>query len=410
MTVESLAINRTAGPGLVADTAASLIISAGTVKTDGGAALDIQDSDIDATLTSIDANHSTFGVRVVNSTGSLLVEGGSTVGSGGTIQNTTTGVILDRAGTVQLKRMNFVDNQTGIQSDGTEYLSLYALSVSGSSGYAVDSLNDKTLIVDSSVFFENGALGGGTLRVRSDKLDNYQVGLTNNIITDENGTAVLVENSGASAGSSLTLALRRNDILSSRDGTTAIRVNWNGPMGIEASNNVFQLDGDQMTALSLASPSATDSLSAAFVNNTLVFNGSSSVGFNVSAAATSTVGLGGNTLTFNRNNSTGLIFSGAGETSLWLEANNLTANASGTTGFLFTTIAAGSDVRIDSNILDFTDGSSVVDRGFVFTTLGDTVELKGTTNNLLDGVVNPLVIQPGKTTGGFYINSVLQQP
>lgn len=410
VTIDSLTINRTAGPGLIADTAASLTVSAGNVTTVGAAALDIKDSNIAATLTSVNVDHGVFGIQVVNSTGSLLVQGGAAANSGGTIQNTTTGVILNKAGTVQLQRMQFLANQTAIQSTGTGYLSLFGLNVSGTSGYAVDSLNDKSLLIDSSTFTTSGALGGGTVRIGSDKLDNYQVSLTNNIITDANGTAVLVENMGVSAGSSLTLAVRHNLITSMRDGTTALSVNWNGPLGIEVSGNTFALNGAQMTGLSLVSTSASDALSASLINNTLVLAGSSSTGFNVNAAATSTVTVGGNTLTFNGNNSTGVVFSGAGQASLWLSSNNLTANASGTTGFLFPTVAAGSTVTIDSNRLNFADGSAVIDRGFVFTTLGNTVALQGTTDNILTGVVQPLLIPSGKTTGGFYINSVLQQP
>lgn len=409
--MSSLTINRTAGAGLVADGATSLAINAGTITTIGGAAVDLQNSANDITLTAVNVDQANYGIRLVDTTGSFMIAGSAIAHSGGTIQNVTTGVLLDNAGTVELDWLRLQSMQTGVQSSGTGYLALNRLNATGLSGYAVDSINDRALFIGSSTFTDNGALGDGTLRMQTNEFSNYQVTISDNIITDANGKAIQILNSGSSAGSSLTLALRNNLITASRDGQAATQVAWNGPLGVEVSGNTFHINGASMTGVELASLSGTSNFTSTITQNTMYLNGAQATGYRVAASATSSVEFSSNGLQFTGNNGTGFAFTGVGTSTLYLRNNNLVSTAAtGTTGFLMSNLAAGSTVQINSNTLNFADGTNIMDRGFVFTTLANPVSLQGTSDNLLTGVLQPLIIPSGQTTGGFFINSVYQQP
>lgn len=411
ITFSYLTLNRTAGPGLLADTASSLTITDGTITTVGGAAVDIQNSANAIALTSVNVNGGAYGIRLNNTTGTFQVKGNGVLDSGGTIQNVTTGVILNHAGSIELDWVRLTATQTGVQSSGNDYLALFRLDAVGNTGYAVDSLDDRALFIGSSTFAGNGALGGGTIRMQSDQFDNYQVTIADNTITDANGKAIQILNSAGSAGSSMTLAFRNNTIEASRDSQTAVQVQWNGPVGFEFSGNTLTLDGVNMIGVDLASQSNTSNLSATFTRNTLHMVGGQAIAYRVAASATSAVEMSNSGFEFVGNNSTGFSFTGVGAAQLYLVNNNLlSTTGTGSTGFLMNNVAAGSNVRIDSNSMNFDNGSAVIDRGFVFTTLTSPVALQGTYDNVLNSVTQPLVIPSGQTTGGFFINSSWQQP
>ncbi len=67
------------------------------------------------------------------------------------------------------------------------------------------------------------------------------------------------------------------------------------------------------------------------------------------------------------------------------DSNAIVDNAFGGTGILFDAIAAGSTVRFDGNEMNFKSTGVVVDRGIIFTTMGETVQLQGTRNNVIQG-------------------------
>lgn len=411
VTFSNLTIERTGGAGLVGNTISSLTIDDGTIDTDHGAAVDLQNSDNDITLTSINANHTTYGIRLDQTTGSFVLEGDGAAHSGGTIQNTTNAVVLNNAGTVELNWLKLTANQTGVLSTNTTYLGLFHLDATSNVGYAVDALNTKSLFIGASNFVGNGTIGGGTLRVQSNVFGNYQLSIANNTISDANGKAIQILNSGPSVGSSLTMAIRNNTIVSSRDGETMAQIHWNGPLGIEVSGNTFYLNASNMTGFDIRSLSTTSNMSTVITQNTMYLMEAQDTGYSIQASAGSSVEFSSNGLQFNGNNGTGFTFTGVGQSNLYLRNNNLVSTAaSGTTGFLMGNLAAGSTVAINSNSLNFNDSSAVVDRGFVFTTLANPVSLQGTQDNILTGVIQPLVIPAGQTTGGFYINSVYQQP
>ncbi len=400
---DALVVDGTLGPGAVVRNVDALTISDGILTTAGAAAFDAEDSNFDVDLTRVSVDDGPAGIRLINVTGSFTVTGTD----GGEIQNTDIGAIINNAGTVYLRNMRFTDNGTAISSQRADLLGMYGLTVTGSTGYAVDSLNDDLLSVQSSTFASNGAIDGGTIRVRADAAGSYRSEFLSNSISDANGTPLLITNSGGAVGSALDTTISGNAISASRGGKSAIHLAWNGPVGTTISGNSFALSGSGMTGVRIEAPATTDDLTASISSNVLNFSGSSSVGVNVIAAGESNMQIQSNQVSFSATGGTGLRFELSGTTSTWLAGNTITDTGSAATGIHFVKLEDLSRIQLDGNAIQLQTTSSAIDRGILFGTIDGTVQLFGTVDNTVTGATDPFFIPSGRSTGSFPINGVL---
>jgi len=76
-------------------------------------------------------------------------------------------VLINSFGNTTLSSIDFVNNAVAIQSTGSNQLTMYGLRISGSTGYAIDSTNDGTLSLTSSILNSNGTNGSGTMRIQA---------------------------------------------------------------------------------------------------------------------------------------------------------------------------------------------------------------------------------------------------
>lgn len=400
---DALVVESTTGPGVVVRDVDALTITDGALSTAGAAAFDAQDSNLAVNFTSVSVDDGPFGLRLVDVTGSFTVQGLDS----GEIQKTDVGAILNNAGTVFLQNMKFTNNATAIASQNTELLRLAGITVTGSTGYAIDSLNDDLLSVQNSTFSANGAIDGGTIRVRADTAGTYRSEFLSNSIVDVNGTPILFASSGAASVATLDTTVSGNTIVASRGGKSGVDVNWNGPTGVTISGNTFTLTGGAMTGVRVETPSASDSLSATINSNTMNFSGSSSVGVNVIAAGESNLQLQANQISFSASGGTGLRFDLSKTTSTWLAVNTITDTGSGATGINFVEVADLSRLQFDGNSILLQSSSSAIDRGIVFGTINGTVQLFGTVDNTVSGATDPFFLPTGRSSGSFPINGVL---
>ncbi|HVJ86766.1 MAG TPA: right-handed parallel beta-helix repeat-containing protein [Caulifigura sp.] len=407
--IKNMTLNLTKGAGMVVDNVDELTINKGTIKTTENIAVDISDSNTDINLTWIDANDGPVAIRIVDSTGGFVVNGQGKLGSGGVIQNMDTAVILDNAGTVGLRYMNFVNNTNGITSANSDYVVLDYLQIGGTTNYAVDSRNDSLHSISNSYLAENGALGGGTIRYRADAFGTYVAQIVSSTIIDNNGTPISYAGLAGSEGSSLNYLMDGTVVQANRGGVSAFDVQWNGPIGLTINGSEFTLNEANQRAVNVVGTSTTDRLTAAITNNIINADDTSAVGLRFIAAGTSTLNIVGNGIAFNGGNGIGMQFNLADDAMVLLDTNAVIDNAFGATGFLFDDIAAGSTVRIDGNSMQFKSTGVVVDRGIIFTSMGETVQLQGTRNNVIQGATTPFQAPSGKSTGSFRLNGATVQ-
>lgn len=407
ITFGNLDIDSTNGVALFGRDLTSLKIARGSLTSVGAGAVDIEDSTIDVTLDQVSVDGGPFGIRLVQNTGIFQIAGNNAYASGGTIKNTTTGVILTSTGTATLNWLDLTDNGTGIQSSGNDFVTFNVMRISGSTGYALDAQNDDGLILKNSILANNGAVGGGTIRAQATVTGNYQWLIQQNLISDHNGTPILLQTQAAANGSSLGTTIDHNTITSDRSGVTLVSINWNGPLSVMVSKNVLNAAANNMTGVSVVGTSVTDAVNARITSNAMTFTGSMGTGALVAAAAGSSLQVDANSVDFEGVSGTGLRFNLAGVSTAWIYSNTITDNAGTGTGMLFDTVAANSRVQIEANNIKLMSGDLTPHRGIIFTTVTPTIQLFGNYNNVITNASQVFSMPVNSATGKIIINGAL---
>lgn len=412
ITINNLAIDTTNAKGLYAVGLDLLTINGGTIKTVNAPAVDILNSTINTKLNSVSANGGPVGISLVQSTGVFTITGNGSVGTGGLIQNTNTGVLINNFGTSNLSWMNFTNNATAIQSNKSASLTLAGLQIGSSTGYAIDSMDDSVLILQSSLLSGNGSIGGGTIRVQADAVGTFASNFTNNTIVDNNGTAIQFLSQPSAAGASLATTIQSNTLTGYRGGSSIVGVNWNGPASVNVSSNAISAYGSSMTGVLVQDTSTTDSLSLLVGGNGIAFasGATSGTAVNVISAGTSTIQTTQNQISFNAAGGIGLRYSLAGTSTDYIAGNIITDSAGGATGMLFDSVAANTRMQIDGNTINLLASDLATHRGIIFTQVSPTIQFTGTSNNLVYNATTPqnvFSIPVNSATGGFYINGSL---
>ena len=412
ITINNLALNTTNAKGLYALGLKLLTVNGGYITTVNAPAVDILNSTINTKLSSVSADGGTVGISLVQSSGAFSIVGNGSYGTGGTIKNTNTGVMIDNFGSTTLNWLNLTSNATGIQSNKSSSLVMGGLQINGSTGYAIDSLDDSVLSLSSSVLASNGSIGGGTIRVQADAVGTFQSNISNNSITDNNGTAIQFLTQPSAAGASLATTVQSNTLVGYRGGSSIVGVNWNGPASVNISSNAISLYGSSMTGVMVQETSTTDSLTLLVSSNSMAFaNGANAgTGVRVTTAGTSQIQTTQNQIDFKGTGGIGLRYSLGGTSTDYIAGNIITDEAGGATGMLFDAVAANTRMQIDGNTINLLSSDLTTHQGIVFTAVTPTIQFTGTANNLVYNATTPqnvFSIPVNSATGGFYINGSL---
>lgn len=407
ITLGNLNIEGTNTVGLYGRSLTSLVVKNGTITTINGGAVDIQGSTINTTLGQVSVDGGPFGIRLVQNTGTFALVGNSAYATGGTIKNTTTGVILTSSGSTALNWLDLTNNGTGIQSTGNNLVQFNTMRITGSGGYALDSMNDLVMMIGNSTLTNNGTIGGGTIRAQANAVGNYQWLVQQNLITDHNGTPILMQTQAAGNGASLGTTIQQNTINADHAGATLVNINWHGPLSVKVANNALNAGADNMTAVALVDASTTDSVNARITNNAATFTGSQGTGILLSAAAGSTLQVDNNQVDFKGVGGTGLHFNLGGISSTWIYSNIITDEAGSATGMLFDSVAASSRLQIEANTINLLSTDLTVHRGIIFTSVTPTIQFAGSVSNVINNASTIFSIPVNSSTGSIIINGAL---
>jgi hypothetical protein len=382
--------------------------------------MDIESSAIAVQLGSVSVNGGPFGIKLNGSAGTFAILGGNAYGTGGTIQNTTiAGVLINSFGDTGLNWVDFVNNASGIQSTGSHILGLAGLRINGSTGYAVDSMNDIGFSLSNSFVQNNGSVGGGSIRVQANVVNTYVWHVVSNTIADPNGTAVQFNGLAGSAGSTLTSQITGNVITANNSGSTVIAMNWNGPETATVGSNTITANASNMTAIQLQDTSSADILTASVGGNVIVFSGAgatSGTGIWVidgKSGSTSTVlsslSVASNSINFQGTGGTGFRFGSYNETTNSIVGNTITDQAGGGTGMQFDYVAANSTIGITGNTITLLAGSPLQQTGIIFNQVAPMIGLTppgyANFNFINNASAQRIVIIPkGTANGGIFAN------
>ncbi|HND52198.1 MAG TPA: right-handed parallel beta-helix repeat-containing protein, partial [Pirellulaceae bacterium] len=146
-------IANTAGVGLyVHDSTGLFQTTSGAVANTGGAAIDIANSTLNTTLTSVSSKGATTGLSLSNTAGTFTISGGGAPGTGGTIQNAFTGVLLANAPNVTINDLTVsaVLGNGFELNGGTTNATLSGVTVTSTGGSAIHADNVSTLNINNA--------------------------------------------------------------------------------------------------------------------------------------------------------------------------------------------------------------------------------------------------------------------
>jgi len=403
---QDLNVTTTAGAAVYASNAGRLGILDGTISSKNGAAFEIDDTELDVTLESVSVDGGTVGIQITDSAGRFLVVGNQDLGTGGTIKNTDTAVILQNAGNVGLAFMNFENNGLGIDVESTNHLELFGMQIKNSTSYAIDSLNTKTLVVNSSLFENNGTSGSGSIRALVGTTGAYNYQIVQSTILDAMGDAVSIGTIAGGETANLSFTFQGNNVETSHAGSTGLKLGWGGPMTANISDNIFLGTGGSTVGIDVTNTSATSLADITIARNNIAASGGNSTGIRMVTSGPSRLRYDANVLEFLGTSNTGAEFTLAGSTELTLVGNRFLDRNDGGTGFLFNSVTGPANITLNANSLSFANQGGLADRGIIFSAVGGTgdVRLFGTQNNQVSGAGTVFFAPPGALRGGFYLN------
>lgn len=400
----SLNVAAGANTGLSVRNSGTLTIEDGAIAATGGSAVDVENTTVDVSLTSVSSNGAAVGLRLVDTPGSFVVLGDDEDGSGGLIQNATTGVLVVNAGSVTLKRLDLDANGVGVSAVNTDTFVLSHGRVTNSIGYAIDSHNTAALRLRDSLFENNGGSGSGTIRAYADALSDYDFEFTNNTITDASPAAVAIYTTGAGDGSSLALAFDENDVTTTLLGADGVNLAWKGTVVAEFADNQFTGSGGSNDGLDLTTSSTTELVKIVASGNSFAFSGGSDVGLRFTTLGPANLYAISNTVEFDAANGTGMDFTLAEAAYVWIQDNTIVDNVASGTGIRFSSIDGPSTVAINGNSIQLLNSGSIIDEGIIFSAVTDTVELSSYENNTVSGATTAFYAPANSTTGYIYVN------
>lgn len=377
-------------------------IVAGIVDSDGGPALDFEDTVINMLLNKVSSKGGPFGIRISGGDGTFAIGGTAALGSAGTIEDADVGILLENFDTAGLASIDLKNNGVGLQADNVEKLALTNMRVTGSDSHALELLNVDEFHSVNSRYEDNGSLDA-TIVYEVSEAGNRVFNLSTNTIETDFGDAIRIEGLGGAAGSTLNVSMQGNAIKTHADFATGLSLDWNGVLLANMITNGIQTTGDDSTAYSIATHGAGLS-QISIGSNVLFLDGDSNTGVQVTTSGPTELILGGNQIAFNGTGTTGFDFTLAESADVSILSNTLIDVGGGGTGMFFQSLNGPSTIEIEQNTLDFRGPGALIDRGIIFQSITDVVTLKGTKSNSVINATTPFFAPAGTTSGRININ------
>lgn len=377
--------------------------SEGIITVTGAAAIDIEDSNISMSLTSVTAGPSngpdlntvpsagdgafflnSAGIRLVRTPGLFAIAGdGATIDTGGTITSTTHGVWLEDIDRVNIDGLEIqTPTVSGIEwhettvADGP-VVNLTRVRVEDSAGDGIRIINGRTFNISDSELLDNGTdltehSIDYTANIELDDTndDSFSLTIQNNIITDDSADAIRITSGAVLDDSLLEVSLEGNSITNSSSFTAGLNVIWEGPMNVIVANaNNFIGTGafdNQGINIDATSTDLADLLTLqVFNSNNFTMTGDDSEGIQISTEGPSNIFISNNAdqgIVMSGEDSVGLRFLDlAANSNVQIDTNIINMSGIGGDGIFFDLIdATNSSVVIDNNLISIFDGDLTV--------------------------------------------------
>lgn len=376
----------------------------GVITAVDGTAVDVQNTLLAVNFNSVSASNAARGISLVNTGGLFVVMGTPGVaGSGGTIQNTTSGIFLQNTGLTAVQSMNLTNNTVGIQSENSAEVAVLHSTVQNSTSFGIDVLDTRKLRVLDVTMNGNGA---ANIRGQFAHVGTYTYTLyDNNLTTGASDNVVFVVQSGGQ-GSTMNLDMAGGEIKNTLAATTGLKLDWNGVLNASVNDVTFTASGGQNLGASIHNLSATGLSTVTFVGSGFKGTGGQDTALDLLTGGPSQITVTNNTLEFNGAQNTGIKLALAAGSATNLSSNHIFDTVDGTTAILFQSITGPGTVTLENNLIDLEDQGGLLDQGIVFQSITNNIELIGTISNTINNADTTFFAPPGSTTGSILVNGV----
>jgi hypothetical protein len=247
-----------------------------------------------------------------------------------------------------------------------------------------------------------GGNGGANIHGQFSQLGSYNYSFTNNALTSAAADNIVLTVVSGGEGSTMNLLAQGNSLTNATAATAGINLGWNGALTGTVDHSLLTVSGGGNTGL-LINNASTSALSTITMTNTgFLSTGGTDTAVRIVTVGPAQVNLANNTVEWDATNGIGYRMSLGASSTVNLAANTFTDKVGGATAVLFDSLTGPGNVTINNNLLNMFN--SGVDRGFIFSSITNSIQLSGTNDNRVNNAATPDQIPFGTTTGGFFVN------
>ncbi|MCP4787369.1 MAG: hypothetical protein GY903_05895 [Fuerstiella sp.] len=481
ISMDTLGIVSTDGVGLFANNNTFIRTNTGTVDVTNQTAIEILDSGIDIDLETVSSiNSPTYGIHLMDTNKDLnnhtlvaktfTVRGDSTATTaspgGQILAAVAEGALLENAGQVSLRGMEFRDNDVGVRVvnsldiAGTlnvlddQFLQLYGINMFDSDTLGVTATNLTELDIRDSLFDNNGDVINAltpeneTLLLRYTERPNdvtttrfvefdnpYTVNIERTQFSDNTDDIIRIENTVAAIGAHIGVNVQGNlftmndtvDFYPVADPDEyAFGITWNGPAQVNLENNAFELVLSNPTtavgfqiAMFTDMISSTDLLEERIVGNRILNSDhTGAVGIRTYTSGPSAQLIDSNNMIFAGLDSNGMEFNLGSGTVMDIVNNNMTFLADSGRGIFVDRLIEPASFQISNNVILLSDvvdvfGSpnTTFEEGIHFRSASGIYNIFGAQNNVIElitlGNIQRVAQFNGNVQGQILVNGAL---
>lgn len=409
-------IETTNGNAIYARDSENIQVFNGFLKTQGAAAIDIEGSGINMSLTKLEASGGTNGVRFVDTTGILTVYGSGALGSGGSIKNTTDAIFMKDGPLVAMQTVDFTNNGTVAKIDGADGLILAGSNITQTSNMFVDAKNLTMLQISDTQFTNNTITSGVGIRLQVDEVGSYTSSITYNNVDSLPGTFLRIETLTGGEGSTLATNFQGNNVTLGAANSSAASINWTGTTTAYFLQNLITGTAAGQTGFQFHTGASNDQATATVYQNKFVMGGANGTAVDIDVRSMSTIQIVSNEIIFNGLNGTGVLANLRKASGVNVSSNSIVDNAGGATGIHFENVEHLSTLMLNANNINLSYASMFVDRGIVLSNLLNPdavatpfVTFISTESNTITGATTPYSLPATGARGTLLINNTSAQ-
>jgi hypothetical protein len=205
-------------------------------------------------------------------------------------------------------------------------------------------------------------------------------------------------------GSTMNLFMQGDTFTNTHASTAGLNLAWNGTLSAGIDSSTFVASGGLNTGLLISNASTTGLSNVSFTNSTFTSTGGTDTAFNLTTAGASQVTIFDNLAQLNAANGTAFRMSLAPSAIVNISSNTVNDTVGGATGILFSSVTGPGTFTINDNQMNLT--TLGLDRGIIFSSVTNTIQLIGSQNNGIFNATTPFFVPVGTTTGEIIVNDL----